>query len=300
MSFLRGTDISAYQGSIPAGDFCIEKATEGLGYNDPPFAARWKTLAQRGTLRGAYHFAHTGDDPVAEADHFLSIVTAAGLKPGDWLVLDHETPGSSPSHDAAWAVAWCKHVQAKTGVRPVVYTFLSFAQEGRCAGLGGYPLWIADPSSPAGHPRVPAPWTSWAMHQYGSPGGVDVDVFNGDKAAWLALGGGHTPTPTPTPTPTTPQETDMPNGQLKDGANAKDTISWPKGQCKGAIGFLAEPGASAALHVQVHDAKGWGPVSVHTAAATKAVVHFTDPATTDGVSVVRADTGAATVGYDAS
>src|SRR6476659_7287478 len=139
---LRGTDISRYQNNIPPGDFCVMKATEGVSYKDAPFLSRWKTLADRGTLRGAYHFARPDlNGAAAEADHFLTVVLAAGLKPGDLLVLDHERRGSSASHDAAWAKAWCAHVQAKTGVRPVVYTFLSFATEGRCAGLGDYPLW---------------------------------------------------------------------------------------------------------------------------------------------------------------
>lgn len=187
---MRGTDISAYQSSIPPGDFCVLKATEGLGYNDPPFAARWKTLGQRGTLRGAYHFGHPKNDPTAEAEHFLRVVRAAGLAPGDMLVLDHEvSDGTSPAHCAAWARTWCQHVTDAVGRRPVVYTFLSFAWEGRCEGLGGYPLWIADPSRGPAHPRVPAPWKSWVMHQYAETGGIDRDVFNGDRAAWLALGG---------------------------------------------------------------------------------------------------------------
>lgn len=188
---MRGTDISAYQSSIPAGDFCVLKATEGLGYDDPPFASRWKALGQRGTLRGAYHFSHPKNDPVAEANHFLRIVRAAGLKPGDMLVLDHEvSDGTSPAHCAAWARTWCQYVTDSVGYRPVVYTFLSFAQEGRCEGLGTYPLWIADPSRAPAHPRVPAPWKSWVMHQYAETGGIDRDVFNGDRAGWLALGGG--------------------------------------------------------------------------------------------------------------
>lgn len=183
---LSGTDISSYQSSIPKGDFTILKATEGLTVNDSHFAAWWKKL--EGKLRGAYHFAHTGNDPVAEADHFLRVVRAGGLKPGDILVLDHEARGASAAHDAAWAQTWCEHVHASVGYKPVVYTFLSFAQEGRCAGLGNYPLWMADPSRTPGNPRVPAPWSAWVLHQHSEAGGIDRDVFNGSAADWRLLG----------------------------------------------------------------------------------------------------------------
>jgi GH25 family lysozyme M1 (1,4-beta-N-acetylmuramidase) len=299
---LRGTDISAYQSSIPAGDFCIMKATEGLSYNDGPFVGRWRTLAQRGTLRGAYHFSHPKNDPTAEADHFLRIVRAAGLKPGDILVLDHEaSDGTSAAHCAAWARTWCQHVTDAVGYKPVVYTFLSFAQEGRCEGLGQYPLWMADPSRPAGNPRVPAPWTKWVLHQYGSPGGVDANVFNGDRAAWLALGGSHNPTPAPTPQ----QEEDMPYGQLAEGKGAITPIALAKGKYK-TFGAIGDNGLqvlpAAALRVAVHDAKGWHVTKgvIVDSAKGQRVVTFTDPATTDGLSVQREDAGDVHVAWEVS
>ncbi len=53
---------------------------------------------------------------------------------------------------------------------------LNMAESGDCEGMGGYPLWIADPSSPAGQPRVPAPWKTWAIHQYDISGPIDRNV----------------------------------------------------------------------------------------------------------------------------
>lgn len=192
---LHGVDISAYQSSIPAADFVILKATEGLSFNDSRFHGWWKTLADEKKPRGVYHFAHPSNSAVAEADHFLRIVADAGgfNKTEDLLVLDHETRGSSPAHDSEWAQTWCAHVRQKTGVLPVVYTYLSFAWEGRCEGLGEYPLWIADPSRPAGNPRVPSPWKSWLLHQHSENGGIDHDVYNGTKwAGHVASNGGTT------------------------------------------------------------------------------------------------------------
>lgn len=182
---LNGVDISDYQSAIPAGaQFVLVKATEGVTLNDARFAEWWKAL--RSTPRGVYHFAHPNlNAPLDEAKHFLAVIEAAGgYRPGDKLILDHETAGSSPQHDSDWALQWCKYVQDQTGIVPTVYTYRSFATEGHCAGLQVYPLWIADPDHPAGHPEVPKPWTSWLIHQYSETGGIDHDVFNGSLNDW--------------------------------------------------------------------------------------------------------------------
>ncbi|MCO6011565.1 glycoside hydrolase family 25 protein [Actinoallomurus purpureus] len=301
---LSGVDISSYQSAIPAGQgFVVLKATEGITINDSRFAAWWKSLD--GKLRGAYHFAHPSNDPVIEADHFLSVV-AGRLLPGDVLVLDHETRGPSPPHDASWARLWLQRVEAKTGIRPIVYTFLSFAQEGRCAGLGGYPLWIADPSRPAGRPRVPGPWKTWALHQYSETGGIDRDVFNGDAAAWRALGQPQQ------------QEEDMPfAGQIPAGKGEQVNVSFPKGFPK-AAGFVydnsleladvikAEP--QAEIRYAFHHASGsWqtGTVKVGSADggkdhSPKQVVSLTNASDVDYASFTRLDDGTRPVGWDMS
>jgi hypothetical protein len=72
----------------------------------------------------------------------------------------------------------CAELHDRLHRMPVVYTFLSFAESGNTASLGKYPLWIADPSSPEGSPRVPPPWKTWAMHQYDISGSIDRDVAN--------------------------------------------------------------------------------------------------------------------------
>lgn len=295
---LRGTDISAYQDSIPAGDFCILKATEGLSYIDPPFAARWATLGSEGRLRGAYHFAHPSNPPNGEASFFLSTVEhRGGFNRGDIPVLDFEVDdGMSAAHCASWARQWIAAVENALSRPVVVYTFLNFAETGHCAGLGSSPLWIADPSRAAGQPRVPSPWSHWMLHQYGEPGGVDVDVFNGDKAAWLALGGGH-------PQPAQ-EDDDMPYGQLSEGAEAITPISLPKGRYK-TIGLICDNGLQglppAQLRVAIHGGNGWTlhPTKVDSTTG-QAVVAFPDPAATDGISVQRLDKGDVHVAWEVS
>lgn len=190
---IYGADVSNWQGSYtwPSGlKFGFAKATEGTTFTDGQFAHNWAQMKAKGLVRGAYHFGHPKNDPVIEAEHFLTVVRARGLHDGDLLALDLEiSDGRSASAVAAWARKWCAHVQQRTGIRPVLYTFLSFARGGYCAGLGAYPLWIADPSSPAGKPRVAGPWKSWAIHQY-SDSPYDKDVSHLTVAQLRALGGG--------------------------------------------------------------------------------------------------------------
>ncbi len=315
---LIGTDISHYQSAIPAGSFCVLKATEGLTYVDPDFAGWWRDLAASGTLRGAYHFFHPGLDPVEQADHFLATVLAQGLRPGDTLWLDHEAlslasprrtvlpPSERLGMEAAFSAAdsrasaarrFCDRVISKAG-RCGVYTFLSFTQAGHCAGLGDLPLWMADPSRPAGQPRVPAPWTHAVMHQYAETSGVDRDAFLGDQAAWLALGASTHSTPTST-------EDDVPNGLLSDGAQAITPISLPKGRYK-TIGFIADNGLQglppAQLRVAIHQGGGSWHLEQVTVDSHKGqtVVHFPDVANTDGISVRREDAGTVHIAYEVS
>jgi lysozyme len=197
---LKGIDVSSYQGAVDWDGwkrkglgFAVAKATEGRTIRDSQFARNWSELRRVGLVRGAYHFAHPGNDANAEADFFLGAVRPRGLEGGDLLVLDLEvTDGRSAAHVSSWARTWCSRVAKAVGCDPVVYTYLSFAQEGNCAGLGGHPLWIADPSRTAGKPRVPAPWKTWLLHQY-DVDPVDADVANVSMAADLrayGVGGG--------------------------------------------------------------------------------------------------------------
>ena len=186
---LNGTDISAYQAAtVPAGDFVIIKATQGTGYINSKLAAQWLDATRKGLLRGAYHFPEYGNDPLADAKHFCDTI-APFLEPGDIVVLDHEAASPpSPAHAAAWGRTWLGDVQQRLHRRPWVYANLSFAAGGYCAGMGAYPYWCADPSSPAGKPRVRGPFKTWVAHQYAETGGIDRDVFNGSAADWRALG----------------------------------------------------------------------------------------------------------------
>ncbi|MFB4282250.1 MULTISPECIES: glycoside hydrolase family 25 protein [unclassified Nonomuraea] len=165
-----GLDISNYEpqydwAASPA-QFGIIKATEGTGFRDASFARHWRELGDKGIVRGAYHFGHPGNDPIAEAEHFLSVVNAQPAKAGDLLVLDLETTDDrSVAQVNAWAKAWLSHVKARTGITPMFYSGWNFADTyGK--GLAEYPLWVAHYSRAKGALTPPADWKSWTIHQY--------------------------------------------------------------------------------------------------------------------------------------
>jgi len=192
---IHGIDVSNWQGAFNWASqkiaFALAKATEGTAYRDPQFARNWREMKARGLVRGAYHFAHPDNSVAGEADHFVSVVRAQGLHDGDLLALDLEVAdGRTPGQIAAFARGWCERVQTATGIRPIVYTFISFARNGSCSGLGGYPLWIAAPSYAAGKPPMPlGPWKTWAIHQH-TDNPIDKNVSQLSAAQLRALGQG--------------------------------------------------------------------------------------------------------------
>lgn len=191
---LPGIDVSHWQGTIDwnavAADgveFAFVKASEGGDYTDPRFAANWAGARRAGVIRGAYHFFRPQTDAMAQAAHFLRTVPFA---PGDLPpVLDVEvTDGRSMDAVAAGVRTWLQEVERATGRRPVIYTRASFWTAQMGGAFGGYPLWVAHYG--VASPGIPAGWGGWTFWQHsdagrvdGISGGVDLNWFNGDRAA---------------------------------------------------------------------------------------------------------------------
>ncbi|GAA3235669.1 glycoside hydrolase family 25 protein [Nonomuraea helvata] len=189
-SLTYGLDISNYEPlydwNASDAQFGIIKATEGTSFRDASFARHWLQLGKKGIVRGAYHYGHPGNDPIAEAEHFLSVVNAQPAEPGDLLVLDLETTdGRSVAEVNAWAKAWLSYVKAKTGTTPMFYSGWNFADTyGK--GLAEYPLWVAHYSKPKGAVTPPADWKSWTIHQYSeSPIDQNVSALTADQLRGL-------------------------------------------------------------------------------------------------------------------
>jgi GH25 family lysozyme M1 (1,4-beta-N-acetylmuramidase) len=199
-----GVDVSSFQG--PPGTWSKEagkitwaavKVTElepgGTHYANPDAKSDWAFLARKKHGRVAYMFGHPSTNAASSVNFFVSELKKIGLRDSDAIALDLEvTDGRTPHEVSAWAVAVMADLAGKLKRRPVLYTFLSFAEEGNCHGLGKYPLWIADPSSKAGKPHVPKPWNTWTIHQYDITGPIDRDVANyRTQAAMAAALGKH-------------------------------------------------------------------------------------------------------------
>jgi hypothetical protein len=269
--------VSGYQGTpaqwVPnAGNFswAAVKTTE-LGpkgskdpkYVNPDRAADWEWLAANNKGRIAYLFGHPSESVTATVEYFVSDLDALKLADHDGIALDLEVnDGLSAKAVAAWGVAVMAELKRKLDRTPLLYTFIDFATAGNCAGLGGYPLWLADPSSPAGHPQVPAPWKTWAIHQYDISGTIDRDVANypGLPQMFAALG-------------SRPKEPDMNNlgGSIVGGLA---TARWPDGQS--VVAGLGKDGFIQAILWDGKGWTGWKNVSPTKAIGTPAVEVWVD------------------------
>lgn len=159
---LRGIDISNWQsGIVPSTldiDFCICKATEGIGYTDPDCDMFVTDCIDSAILWGFYHFARE-NDPKAEADWFYR-ETSNYFNHGI-PVLDYETQNAD---DCQWCEQFMVRVHELSGVWPLLYISASqvykFADSWIPQTCG---LWLA------GYPWANPNWTNEDMpYQIGS------------------------------------------------------------------------------------------------------------------------------------
>lgn len=188
----QGLDVSNYQGkfnwkAVKGLSFGINRVTQGLGAagtNSPDPEAAWNHAAIRdaGLHRGAYHFLDPRLDGAAQARYMVDTLSRLGLVKNDMLWLDNETVGPSPGAVARCATAFMAELHKLRPDNPMgVYTYINFAKQGNCNGLGNWPLWLAYPNATA--PSPPPPWVRWAFWQWGTRNGIDADAFNGTAAA---------------------------------------------------------------------------------------------------------------------
>lgn len=191
---LLGIDVSTYQGDVDWTTIASQgvfygfaKATEGATSRDDKFARNWSGMRSVGIVRGAYHFFRPGRDPATQANNFLQTVqTIEGYDLPAVLDLEIDD-GLSAATVIDRALQWLNIVEAKTGRKPILYTFPVFWEDklGNPKQFAEYPLWVANFGTRT--PYVPATWSRWTFHQYsesgtlrGIAGNVDLNQFNGD------------------------------------------------------------------------------------------------------------------------
>jgi len=166
----------------------IQKASQGTGFQDPTYVANHTQALQQGLFWGAYHFG-TGDDGVAQAEHFLSVVNPGAQ---DLLVLDFEANAQGPSMTLEEARAFATHVREQTGRWPGLYSghyVKELLATNRDPILGQCWFWLSQYGPTA---VVPPNWGRWTFWQYtdgalgpgpytvNGIGSCDRDMFNGD------------------------------------------------------------------------------------------------------------------------
>jgi lysozyme len=192
--YARGVDVSNHQGRIAWSEvsdnikFVLVKATEGASFQDTWYPRNEARAHDQGIEFGAYHFARPAgttdeaitDDARAEARFFVTYASPRGrhLLP----VLDLEQSGAlSPKKLRVWVRAWLAAVEARVGVKPMIYTYPDFwrtaAGDSHWFAENGYRvLWIANWD--VNSPDVPADnwdgegWTFWQYTDCGAVKGI--------------------------------------------------------------------------------------------------------------------------------
>ena len=222
-------DVSSWQTGInvttSGAQIVVAKATEGIGYVNPDCDRVVQDALAAGQGVGVYHFAHTENNAVAEANYFIDN-TRGYIGKGIVPILDWEP---SAPWDTGWALTWLRTVEAAWGTKPIIYMnqFTENSYNWDSVVAGNYGLWIAaypleyTPiygfNPPAAQPTL-YHWPFAAAWQYTSTGYVgdwggalDLSVVYGDLNTWHAYAGSGqaapAPAPQPTPQPSTPDTT---------------------------------------------------------------------------------------------
>lgn len=198
---LTGIDVSYYQGNVgwaavksSGRSFAFARVSDGLNYPDTKFAQNWPAMKTAGLTRGVYQFFRPSQDANAQAQLLIDKLTAnGGLKPGDLPpVLDLESAdGLASATVVAKAKTWLAKVEAKYGVKPIVYT-AAFMTPVIGNNFTAYPLWVANYQTTC--PTMPGAWTKWKFWQNsdsgsvaGISGNVDTNLFDGNATLLGAL-----------------------------------------------------------------------------------------------------------------
>lgn len=199
---LKGIDISNWQkGIIPHEldiDFCIAKATEGVGFTDKCCDGFIEDCKKYNLLWGFYHFARE-NDPVTEANYFYKECKnyfGYGIP-----ILDYETTNYNNR-------IWCEHFMYRiydlTGIYPILYISASRCGEyenswipDKCGlWIAGYPYEMSIFEQAGNMPYSIYPWKFAAIWQFTSSltldkynGRLDGDIAYMDANAWQKYAG---------------------------------------------------------------------------------------------------------------
>lgn len=147
----HGIDVSHYQGEIDWEEvfastdsiisFVYCKATEGTHFVDEHWLRNRSALNGQKWRNGAYHFFSPNVSGAVQATHFLNHYDhlPTDMPP----VLDAEVEGESDAKLISGMHEWLKIVEAKTKLKPIIYTSYHLYSTKFKTKFEGYVFWIA-------------------------------------------------------------------------------------------------------------------------------------------------------------
>ena len=249
---LKIIDVSSNQGLIKIEPINCEgvmiKATGGTSYiNDCcDFVAQQCIKLNRPF--GVYHYAHEFGhvvDATTESNYFIDNIQ--GYLHKGILALDYEVAINGNNYtnaDSEWCYEFCKNVNDKTGVVPLLYISKSLLRSCDCTKVAGLrvALWFAQYADNNATGWQADPWTdnepftpfTPVMHQFSSHGQIsgyrgslDLNIFYGDQHAWQSYANPLTKSKQPESKPVdylTPFAQDVINGKYGNGSERKENI----------------------------------------------------------------------------
>ena len=199
---IHGIDVSYAQGKIDWQkvaqmkedsvhiSFAFIKATEGLLTVDPYFKRNWREAPKAGIVCGPYHFFHANKNGLWQARFFLQNFS---IEPGDLppVVNVEQLDGASPDKMRKELKSFLIKVKAKIGVKPIIYTGLSFYNDYLSGYFDDYPLWIAHYYREELNVGQNTNWWFWQHSDEARINGinqaVDFDAFKSDNLEFQRL-----------------------------------------------------------------------------------------------------------------
>jgi lysozyme len=147
---------------------------------DDAFLLHLQRARAAGLRVGAYQYLRRDQPASAQADWMADLLSLVGYDLPPVVDIEDGRCTTEELH------TWIFRVGAATGTTPAIYGSACVLPDliGTAHGLERHPLWVADYGRPAGAPRIPAPWSTWWIHQHsglgtvdGIAGPVDLDVM---------------------------------------------------------------------------------------------------------------------------
>ena len=166
-------------------EFAYIKLTQGANITDSKGVGNVAAAREAGILVGVYHYLTPEGNAYAQYTNFVKQVQLCGgfdgmLPPALDVEGDRNNNISPMTKDGyvASAQAWLTDLEKDTGIRAVVYTYRSFAEEVIHGKLSTYPLWASSIHEP-GNPSPFVGWgNNWLYHQFTTTGaGNGIPIF---------------------------------------------------------------------------------------------------------------------------